>query len=37
LKLEEVQEVTNMIRRIAAILLLGLALDENYEVVRKSL
>jgi len=30
LKLEEVQEVTNMIRRIAAILLLSPALDDNY-------
>ena len=34
LKLEEVQEVTNMIRRIAAILLLSPELDANYKAVK---
>lgn len=36
LKMEEVHEVMNMARRIAAIILLQLALDENYEAVKKS-
>ncbi len=36
LKLEEVQEVSNMVRRIAAILLLSPALDQNYEAVKAS-
>lgn len=36
LRLEEVQEVTDMIRRIAAILLLSDALDANYRTVRDS-
>jgi hypothetical protein len=34
LTLEEVREVTNMARRIAAILLLESALDKNYQVVK---
>jgi hypothetical protein len=34
LRPEEVQEVANMVRRIAAILLLSPALDGNYQAVR---
>ena len=34
LKFEEVQEVTNMIRRIAGIILMSDALDANYQAVR---
>jgi Type ISP C-terminal specificity domain len=33
---EEIQEVSAMARRIAAIILLGPALDANYETVKKS-
>ncbi len=33
---DEVREVTNMVRRIAAILLLGPGLDENYRKVKQS-
>jgi len=36
LKMEEVHEVMNMARRIAAIILLQPALDENYERIKKS-
>jgi len=36
LKLEEVDEVKNMARRIAALLLLGPALDANYQAVKAS-
>jgi hypothetical protein len=36
LKLEEVQEVANIVRRIAAILLLGPALDANYAAVKRN-
>ena len=36
LKIEEVHEVMNMARRIAAIILLQPALDENYKKVKKS-
>ena len=36
LTVDEVREVTNMARRIAAILLLEPALDENYEKVKSS-
>ena len=34
IKVDEVREVTNIARRIAAILLLGPALDANYEAVK---
>ena len=36
LKIEEAHEVMNMARRIAAIILLQPALDENYQAVKKS-
>jgi len=36
LKVSEVQEVTNMARRIGAILLLEPELDANYEAVKRS-
>ncbi|MGH9849611.1 MAG: hypothetical protein ACREBD_07100, partial [Blastocatellia bacterium] len=36
LTLDEVREVTNMARRIAAILLLEPALDENYRAVKEN-
>jgi len=36
LKMEEVHEVMNMARRIAAIILLQPALDENYQAVKKA-
>jgi hypothetical protein len=36
LKVEEVREVTNIARRIAGLVLLGPALDENYRRVKGS-
>ena len=36
LKPEEARYVTELVRRIAALLLLGPALDANYQVIRKS-
>ena len=36
MKPEEVEEVSTMARRIAAIILLGPALDANYQAVKKS-
>jgi hypothetical protein len=36
LTIDEIREVTGMARRIAAILLLGLSLDKNYEAAKIS-